>query len=73
VFSTALVARLFQLCRPSLLSLAWFRRAFDWILATRLWLYARVEAMPAWQAMRMAVRRLKAKLRSWWPRLDQPS
>ena len=69
VFSTALVARLFHLCRPALLSLPWFRRAFEWTVLTRDWLYARVKAMPAWQATRQAIDRVKATARLWWQRL----
>jgi hypothetical protein len=69
VFSTALVARLFQLLRPSLMALAWFRRSYEWLLGTREWLYERVNAMPAWRMAEAAVVRIKAVARLWSDRL----
>jgi hypothetical protein len=66
LFSTALVARLFHLSRPALLSLAWFRRLFEWTLGTRDRLYEGVKAMPAYRSAHRAVERTKAAARLWW-------
>ena len=68
LLGTAIVARLFHLCQPSLLSVPWFRRLYDWVLATRDRLYGSLRAMPAWRATVDAVHRTKALLarrRSW--------
>lgn len=53
---TAMVARLFALCRPQLMSVAWFARLYGWVLGVRDDLYARVRAMPGWQRARTVVR-----------------
>ena len=72
-FSTALVGRLFYLCRPALLSLHWFRAAYEWTMATRERLYARVKVMPAWQAAERAAHRAKLIVSRLWQRLGAPS
>jgi hypothetical protein len=64
VVGTALVARLFTLCRPSLLSLDWFRRLHDWFQGWKHRILDRVRAMPAWQAAKSLTTRLKTVLRS---------
>ncbi len=66
VFSTALIARLFHLSQPALLSLPWFRRAYEWTVETRDRLYAQVRAMPAWQATHDAVERARLLVRGRW-------
>ena len=69
VVITAVVARLFAVCRPQLLSIGWFARLHAWIQRVRDDLYARVRHMPGWQRGRAVVRltgvwfrRLKAEL-----------
>lgn len=69
VLSTALIARLFHLCQPALLSLRWFRGAYEWTVRTRDRLYAQVQAMPAWQATHEAVERARLAIRGWWNRV----
>lgn len=59
VIGTAVVARLFELCRPQLLTVAWFRRLHDWVLRLRDTLYARIRAMPAWQRAHAAVQSVR--------------
>jgi hypothetical protein len=60
---TAMLARLFVLCRPALLSLPWFARLCAWVLRAKTWLYAQVDAIPAWQATRRVLSRIKERLR----------
>lgn len=61
VLGTAIVARLFAICKPTLMAIRWFRAAHDFILALKTYLYGRLHAMPGWQ---MAVR-LVADARRW--------
>ncbi|MBI3514679.1 MAG: hypothetical protein HY060_11540 [Proteobacteria bacterium] len=66
---TGVVARLFTVCRPQLMSIGWFARLYGWVQRVRDDLYARVRSMPGWQRGRAVVRltgvyfrRLKAEL-----------
>ncbi len=53
---TAVITRLFAICRVQLLSIAWFARLHDWVLRWRADLYARVRQMPGFQRARATVR-----------------
>ncbi len=64
IVGTAIVARLFTVCRPKLLSIQWFRRLFEAIIRTKERLYAYIKSMPAWK---VAVR-MKNRIKSWMPR-----
>jgi hypothetical protein len=59
---TAMLARLFVLCRPALMSLAWFRRLYAWVMRTKERLYAQLEAIPAWQRTRRVLQRIRASM-----------
>ncbi len=64
VIGTAIVARLFTVCRPALMSVSWFRRLFEGILRLKERLYTAIQSMTAWKfAMR-----LKNRIKSWMPR-----
>jgi hypothetical protein len=56
---TALLARLFAICRPSLLTVEWFRRLHDAIGRLKSWLY---HSAP-WQAVVRFKNRIKARLK----------
>lgn len=58
---TALLARLYQVLHPNLVRLPWFVRAENWVFGTRDWLYARLRAMPGWQAITRTVARIKSR------------
>ena len=60
---TAMVARLFALCRPQLMSVRWFARLHDWLLRWRDDLYRRVRAMPGWQRAHTILRTAGGLLR----------
>jgi|GEM_PF-649365 len=64
VVGTAIVARLFTVCRPALLSVKWFRRLFEGIVNLKDRLYHYIKSMAAW---RVAVR-IKNRIKSWIPR-----
>lgn len=66
VLGTALVARMYVICHPKLMTIAWFRRLHDWVVVTRNWLYATIRAMPMYQFVRnrmLALRESVQKLR----------
>ena len=58
---TALVARIFTLTRPVLMSLAWFARLYGWVMRWRERLYGFVKASHAWHLLDSA----RARLRAW--------
>lgn len=82
LLGTAVIARLFVVSRPQLLTLRWFARLYGWLVGYKDRIYGLVRAMPAWQAaMRMvahlrsrrlsALRRLRTRLRRR-PRMAEP-
>ena len=52
VSGTAIVARLYVVCKPKLMTIGWFARLHDWLIAIRNRLYAAIQAMPLYQATR---------------------
>lgn len=58
---TGVVARLFVLTRPRLMSLPWFARGYARWLAWKARILARVRATAPWRAMRRMVRRMRAQ------------
>jgi len=50
VVGTAVVARIFTVCRPALLTVVWFRRFYESIVRLKNRLYAAIKSMPAWTA-----------------------
>lgn len=65
---TALAARLYVLCRPSLLTVGWFRRAHDWVLQFKKTVRDKLEALPAWRAVKRLKAELRAKAAAFWRR-----
>ena len=66
---TALVARIFTLTRPALMTLDWFARLYRFIMRWRERLYGYVRASSAWQAlerMRAALRDALARMKPGW-------
>ena len=64
IVGTAIVARLFTICRPSLLTVRWFQRLYDWLVRLKTRLY---HSAP-WQR----VVATKNRLRAWWKRITTP-
>jgi hypothetical protein len=48
IIGTAIVARIFTVCRPSLLTVRWFRRLYEWIVRVKTRVYTAIKSMPAW-------------------------
>jgi len=64
VVTTALVARLYGLLRPTLVTVPWYRRAEAWVFDFRDQVYAFVRALPAWQKARALVQQARAWMRA---------
>jgi hypothetical protein len=62
MLATALVARLYQILRPTLVKMPWFLASEIWLFAWRDRLYGFVRALPAWQQMKAMLRRAKVWL-----------
>jgi len=59
---TALVARIFTLTRPALMTLGWFAIVYGFVMRWREKLYGFVKASSAWMALERARARLRAAL-----------
>ncbi len=62
LLATALVARLYQVLRPTLITMPWFLAAETWLFAWRDRLYGFVRSLPAWQKARVLVQQSRAWL-----------
>lgn len=59
---TAVVARIFAVCRPALLTVGWFRHLYEGIIRLKTRLYRAVKATPAWAAAVRWKNAIKASL-----------
>lgn len=62
VLGTALVARIYALTKRSLLSLAWFQRYHDRLLALKARLTAQLQATALWQRVQRLLRAVKTSI-----------
>ncbi len=62
VIGTAIVARIFTVCRPALLTVRWFRRFYEWIVRVKNRLYGTIKSMPAWAVAVRWKNKIKALL-----------
>lgn len=62
--ATALLARLYRILRPTLMTIGWYARVDTWFFVWRDWIYAFVRALPAWQKARELVQGIRAWLRA---------
>ena len=63
VIGTAIVARIFTVCRPALLTVRWFRRVYEFIVRLKLRLYTAIKSMPAWATAVRWKKAIKARFR----------
>jgi hypothetical protein len=66
VIGTALLARLFTLTRPALLTIGWFARFYARFSAWRERMYAYVKSLPAWQQAKAWIARVRESMRAWY-------
>ncbi len=66
IVGTAVVARLYVVCKPKLMTIAWFAKLHDWLIATRNYLYDCIKAMPLYQVTRAKFSVWKHKVKSFF-------
>lgn len=59
ILATAIVARLYRILRPTLMTIGWFATADSWFFHWRDEAYAFVRSLPAWQKAIVIVSRAK--------------
>jgi hypothetical protein len=63
LLATAILARLYRILRPNLMSIPWFAWADTRFFAWRDRAYAFVKSLPAWQTAQALVRAMRARMR----------
>lgn len=77
VLGTAIVARMYVVCQPKLMTIAWFRQLHAGLYLLRNHLYAALQALPFYRAIRARLAsiklvaksilaRLRTRNRIWW-------
>ncbi|MBS0540116.1 MAG: hypothetical protein JSR47_15220 [Proteobacteria bacterium] len=62
MLATAIVARLYVVLKPTLMTIPWFARVDTWFFYWRDQAYAFVRSLPAWQRARAAIDRVRLRL-----------
>lgn len=68
IVGTALLAWLFSLTKPTLLTLPWFAAAYAWVLDIRATVHRWLHHQRAYRAVRYVLRRLRRRIVSRWAR-----
>lgn len=68
VAGTAIVARLFVLLQPKLMTIWWFARGYDWLMPWKQALFTAVRASWAWRYSRIVKARVKSAAQAAWLR-----
>jgi hypothetical protein len=63
MLGTAVLARLYRILRPTLMTIPWFARLDTWFFYWRDQAYAFVRSLAAWQKARTIVRQVRARMR----------
>ncbi len=66
VASTALVARIFMLTKPTLMQIGWFARAYNWFIPWKDALFAQIRASWVWRYGRIVKTRALQNLKRFW-------
>ncbi len=66
IASTALIARIFILTKPSLMRIGWFARTYDWFVPWKDALYAQIRASWVWRYGRIVKGRVLSQARKIW-------
>lgn len=66
IASTALVARIFILTRPSLMRIGWFASAYNWFIPWKDRLFAEIRASWVWRYGRMVKTRIRHEIKQAW-------
>ncbi len=68
LFGVGFLARIYVLCRPSLVTLSWFRRVEGWTLAASAWAHEHLDRLPLWRRTRDRIRSAIARWRAVYRR-----
>lgn len=66
VVGTALVSRIFTICKPTLLTVPWFKRAYLWVTDFRTKLFGWIKNNAVVVAVRLAFQKLRITVKSWF-------
>lgn len=69
IASTAIIAHLFILTKPSLMQIGWFARGFNWLMPWKDALFAQIRASWVWRYGRIVKMRVLSDVRAAWKRL----
>jgi hypothetical protein len=67
--STAIIARIFILTKPSLMQISWFAHAYNWLMPWKDALFAQIRASRLWRYGRIVKTRLVVEGQRVWKRL----
>ncbi|WP_245280039.1 hypothetical protein [Hyphomicrobium sp. 99] len=70
VASTAIIARLFILTKPSLMQIGWFARGFNWLMPWKDALFAQIRASWVWRYGRVMKARIVEEAKRSWRQLS---
>ena len=68
VASTAFVARIFTLTKPTLMQIGWFARTYNWFVPWKDALFAQIRASWVWRYGRMVKSRVRLTAKRTWVR-----
>ena len=68
VASTAFVARIFTLTKPTLMQIGWFARAYNWFVPWKDALFVQIRASWVWRYGRMVKSRVRLTAKRTWVR-----
>lgn len=63
--ATALFARSYTLCKPTLMTVGWFVRLHDWVSRAKTWAHARLNGWRPWRVARRLVWRVRNWMEGW--------
>jgi hypothetical protein len=68
IASTALIARIFMLTKPTLMQIGWFASAYNWFMPWKETIFAEIRASWVWRYGRMVKNRIRLEARQAWQR-----
>jgi hypothetical protein len=63
--ATALFARIYTLCKPTLMTVGWFVRLHDWVTGAKAWAHDKLNAWRPWRFARRLVGRVRTRMAGW--------
>ena len=71
IVSTAVIARIFTLTKPSLMQIAWFADAYNWFVPWKDAFFETIRESFAWRYGRMVKTRVNLEIKQAWARWQQ--